>query len=90
MTKEKSTDDQKSQDQPAENGVEIDSLQSNDQGAFDQAMPDDGSEPLAQNGANEPERFRKIERFQSLGKLSGFEKRDAWKGRVTVIAQQNA
>jgi molecular chaperone GrpE len=53
MTKEKSTDDQKSQDQPAENGVEIDSLQSNDQGALDQAMPDDGSEPLAQNGAND-------------------------------------
>jgi molecular chaperone GrpE len=50
MTNEKPTDGQKSQDQLAENGVEIDTSLSNDQGAPVQAMRDDGSKWLAESG----------------------------------------
>jgi molecular chaperone GrpE len=50
MTNEKPTDSQESQDQLAENGVEIDKSLSNDQGVPDQVMRDDGSERHAESG----------------------------------------
>jgi molecular chaperone GrpE len=44
MTNEKPTDSQKSQNQSAENGAEVNASLPNEQGASDQVMPDNGSE----------------------------------------------